>query len=76
MENKGFEFLISSTNISQGDLTWTTDFNITKQSIKVNKLPNGDDVQYQRMNASNQPLLKVGLPYSEIGLQLEEWLDL
>ena len=38
MENKGFEFLISSTNISQGDLTWTTDFNISTNTNTVTDL--------------------------------------
>ena len=46
LKNQGLEFSVSSQNIRTKDFSWTTDFNITKQSIKVNKLPNGDDVQY------------------------------
>ena len=44
LKNQGLEFSISSQNIRTKDFTWTTDFNLTKQSIKVNKLPNGNDV--------------------------------
>ena len=45
LKNQGLEFSVSSQNIRTSDFSWTTDFNLTKQSIKVNKLPNGDDVQ-------------------------------
>ncbi|GAB4248192.1 MAG: TonB-dependent receptor [Ekhidna sp.] len=38
MENKGFEFLISSTNISQRDLVWTTDFNISSNINTITDL--------------------------------------
>ena len=46
LKNSGLEIAISSTNIKTKDFTWTTDFNITNQSIKVNKLPGGEDVSY------------------------------
>lgn len=38
MENKGFEFLISSTNISQSDFSWTTDFNISTNTNTITDL--------------------------------------
>lgn len=38
MENKGFEFLISSTNVSSGDFVWTTDFNISTNTNLVTDL--------------------------------------
>jgi TonB-linked SusC/RagA family outer membrane protein len=46
LKNSGLEFSVSSQNIKTKDFTWNTDFNLTWQKIKVNKLPNGDDVQY------------------------------
>ena len=83
LKNQGLEFSISSQNIRTKDFSWTTDFNITKQSIKVNKLPDGDDVQY---GDGNMYLLREGesmhtfyLPKakgvnSETGL-MEFWID-
>ncbi|WP_421763656.1 SusC/RagA family TonB-linked outer membrane protein [Ekhidna sp.] len=38
MENKGFEFLISSTNIDQDGLVWTTDFNISTNTNTITDL--------------------------------------
>ncbi|MFZ6009448.1 MAG: SusC/RagA family TonB-linked outer membrane protein [Bacteroidota bacterium] len=35
MENKGFEFAITSENIQKGDFTWTTSFNISMNRNKV-----------------------------------------
>ena len=46
LKNSGLEFTISSQNIKTKDFSWTTDFNLTWQKIKVKSLPNGDDVQY------------------------------
>jgi len=83
LKNQGLEFSISSQNIRTKDFSWTTDFNLTKQSIKVNKLPNGDDVQY---GDGDMYLLREGesmhtfyLPKakgvnSETGL-MEFWID-
>ena len=83
LKNQGLEFSISSQNIRTKDFSWTTDFNITKQSIKVNKLPNGEDVQY---GDGNMYILREGesmhtfyLPKakgvnSETGL-MEFWVD-
>ncbi len=83
LKNQGLEFSISSQNIRTKDFTWTTDFNITKQSIKVNKLPDGADVQY---GDGNMYILREGesmhtfyLPKakgvnSETGL-MEFWID-
>ena len=46
LKNSGFEFTLSSLNIKTKDFSWTTDFNLTWQKIKIKELPNGDDVQY------------------------------
>ena len=83
LKNQGLEFSVSSQNIRTKDFSWTTDFNLTKQSIKVNKLPDGDDVQY---GDGNMYLLREGesmhtfyLPQAvgvntETGL-MEFWVD-
>ena len=57
LKNTGLEFSVNSHNITTKDFSWTTDFNITRQSIKVNKLPGGDDVQY---GDGNMYLLREG----------------
>ena len=46
LKNSGLEFTLSSQNIKTKDFSWTTDFNLTWQKIKIKELPNGDDVQY------------------------------
>ena len=46
LKNTGLEFTISSMNVKTKDFSWTTDFNLTWQKIKIKELPNGDDVQY------------------------------
>ena len=44
MENKGLEFALNSVNITQGDFTWTTDFNISLNKNKVIALTGGADI--------------------------------
>ena len=46
MKNQGVEFTISSQNVVTENFTWTTDLNLTRQSIKIKELPDGADVQY------------------------------
>ena len=57
LKNHGVELTISSQNIVTDDFTWTTDFNVTRQSIKVKSLPDGADVQY---GDGNMYLLREG----------------
>ncbi len=38
MENKGWEFVLNSTNVKGRDLTWTTNLNISKNDNKITKL--------------------------------------
>ncbi|SES83188.1 SusC/RagA family TonB-linked outer membrane protein [Prevotella sp. kh1p2] len=83
LKNSGVEFTVSSQNFRNKDFSWDTDFNLTWQSVKVDKLPNGDDVQY---GDGNMYLLREGesmhtffLPKfkgvnSETGLG-EFWID-
>lgn len=39
ISNKGFELTISSTNIHTKDLTWRTDFNVSQNNNKIEKIP-------------------------------------
>ena len=57
LRNSGLEFTLSSQNIKTKDFSWTTDFNLTWQKIKIKELPNGDDVQY---GDGNMYLLREG----------------
>ncbi|MBV8254955.1 MAG: TonB-dependent receptor [Chitinophaga sp.] len=44
MYNQGVEFSVNSTNISKGDFTWTTAFNVTFVQNKVQALVNNQDI--------------------------------
>lgn len=44
MNNKGFEFAITSVNISTADLTWTSSLNLTFVNNKVTQLYNNADL--------------------------------
>jgi TonB-dependent starch-binding outer membrane protein SusC len=44
MENKGFEFALNTTNIESGNLTWTTNFNISFNRSKVLSLATPSDI--------------------------------
>jgi TonB-linked SusC/RagA family outer membrane protein len=44
MHNKGFEFAITSVNISTGDLTWTSSLNVTFVKNRVTQLYNDADI--------------------------------
>ena len=46
MQNQGVELTLTSTNISTKDFTWVTNLNLTRQSIKIKELPEGNDVDY------------------------------
>lgn len=44
MKNKGFEFVLNTTNIKNENLTWKTSFNLSTLKNEVTKLPGGDIV--------------------------------
>ena len=69
LSNQGVELTINSTNIDTKDFTWTTSFNVTKQSIKVKELPEGNDVQY---GDGNMYILREG--ESMHTFYLPEWI--
>ncbi|MBE9602551.1 TonB-dependent receptor [Pedobacter sp. MC2016-24] len=39
ISNKGFEFAINSVNIQNGEFSWKTDFNISKNINRIEKIP-------------------------------------
>ena len=57
LKNSGLEFTVSSQNIKTKNFSWTTDFNLTWQKIKIKELPRGEDVQY---GDGNMYLLREG----------------
>ncbi|MCG9971801.1 SusC/RagA family TonB-linked outer membrane protein [Christiangramia crocea] len=44
LENEGFEFVLNTTNIETNNLSWKTNFNISKNNNEVKELPDGADV--------------------------------
>lgn len=60
VENKGFEFNITSRNLV-GDVKWTTDLNFSANRNKIIELPNGNDIRY-----SSGPGHMVGLGNTQI----------
>ena len=69
MLNQGVELTINSTNISTNDFTWTTNFNVTRQDVKISSLPNGNDVLY---GDGNMYILREG--ESMHSFYLPEWI--
>jgi len=69
MNNNGVELTVNSTNIQTKNFTWTTGFNITRQSVKIKKLPEGNDVMY---GDGNMYLLREG--ESMHSFYLPQWL--
>ena len=59
MENKGFEFTISSFNIRSGNFTWSTDLNLFFNRNKILKL-------YRDIERDVQNQLHVGHPFNSI----------
>lgn len=45
MENRGMEFTLNTVNITTGDFTWESTFNIAVNKNKVLKLSGGSDIQ-------------------------------
>lgn len=44
LENQGFEFTISSRNISNDNFSWNSNLNISTNKTKIIKLPGGEDI--------------------------------
>lgn len=45
VQNTGFEFALSTVNL-QGELTWSTDLNVSINRNEVLELPDGNDIRY------------------------------
>lgn len=58
LENKGFEFVLNTKNVQTDNLTWNTNFNISKNDNKVKELPGGADV------VTGRNILREGEPLS------------
>ena len=70
-------FKLLPEDIQEGVRNWVSYVRMPRENYIRKRRQDrfGGDVKYQKMTPSNQPLLKVGLPYSPIGLQLEEWFN-
>ena len=49
MKNKGFEFVLNTTNIKNENLTWKTSLNLSTLKNEVTNLPSGDIVDKQNI---------------------------
>jgi TonB-linked SusC/RagA family outer membrane protein len=66
LQNKGFEFTLSTVNI-QGELNWTTDLNFSMNRNKILELPDGNDILYtvlpgHMVGVGNTNILREGEP--------------
>lgn len=68
IKNQGVELTINSTNIITKDFTWHTNFNVTRQSMKIKELPSHNDVMY---GDGNMYILREG--ESMHSFYLPEW---
>ena len=62
VEDKGFEFNITSRNINQKDFRWTTNFNITFQKNTLLKTPVDDQLLSAYSDINPTHILKEGKP--------------
>lgn len=65
LRNRGFEFSFSSTNISNKDFTWKTDFNISFNKNKVIDLGNVQTIYSNWFYDNYCNVTKVGLPMAQ-----------
>ena len=68
VENKGFEFSLSSANIVRDDFTWNTDFNISFNRNKVLSLGRSDDPIYSGQSSEQNftNITRIGQPVGMI----------
>lgn len=69
MRNRGFDFQLTSSNISNKDFTWKTDFTISRNVNKVLSLGNGgSDASLTQLSYTNNEIVEktvVGQPIGE-----------
>jgi hypothetical protein len=72
VRNKGFETAIRSTNINSGNFKWTTDFNISFNNNKIEKL--ASDI-VQGASGRNISILRQGNPVNSFYLYKQLYVD-
>lgn len=72
VRNKGFETAIRSINISAGSFKWTTDFNISFNTNKIEKL--ASDI-VQGASGRNISILRQGYPVNSFYLYKQLYVD-
>ncbi|WP_338407834.1 TonB-dependent receptor [uncultured Flavobacterium sp.] len=65
MENKGFEFSVSSKNL-ENELKWNTDFNISFNKSKITSLPGGS-IQLGQLNNDGRGLVAIAKEGQPLG---------
>ncbi|MDD5150577.1 MAG: TonB-dependent receptor [Flavobacterium sp.] len=65
MENKGFEFSVSSKNL-ENELKWNTDFNISFNKSKITSLPGGS-IQLGQLNNDGRGLVAIAQEGQPLG---------
>jgi TonB-linked SusC/RagA family outer membrane protein len=56
LENKGFEFVLSTKNITTEDLQWSTSLNLSTLDNTINSLPGGDIITGQNIVREGETL--------------------
>lgn len=67
VQNKGWEFTLTSTNIKTKDFNWTTNFNLTFNRNKLLAFPNLDASSYATQYVIGQPTsVVIGYKYKDV----------
>lgn len=61
LRNRGIEFSLTSFNVRQEDVSWTTNFNISMNRNTVTNLPGGEDIRYDGFTNASY-IHREGLP--------------
>lgn len=72
VSNKGFEVAIRSTNVNSKNFTWTTEFNISRNSNRIEKL--ASDI-VQGASGRNISILRQGNPVNSFYLYKQLYVD-
>lgn len=56
VENSGVEFQLSTTNINNNDIVWTTDLNVSTLENKITDLPDGDVIGNLNILREGEPI--------------------
>ena len=56
VENTGIEFQLSTTNINNNDIVWTTDLNVSTLENKITDLPDGDVIGNLNILREGEPI--------------------